>query len=75
MITNLLLLDVRPEPVSTGVGAAGLIVIGVVVLMFSAAALVGFVFLLRWLLRSKPQNVQNAAQAAPKFQPSNPNQP
>ena len=47
-----LLLDIAPEPVSTDIGIAGLILIGIVVLMITAAALVGFVFLFKRLRRN-----------------------
>ncbi|HEV8590187.1 MAG TPA: hypothetical protein VGQ72_15070 [Pyrinomonadaceae bacterium] len=74
MITNFLLLDVRPDPVSTGIGVTGLILIGVVVLMLTAAAITGFVFSMRWFLRAKLRT--NAApERASKLQPSSPNQP
>lgn len=49
MINHVLLLDVAPDPVSTGVGVIGLILIGIIVLMLSGAALVGFVFLFKRL--------------------------
>jgi hypothetical protein len=74
MMTNFLLLDVRPDLVPTGIGVAGLILIGVVVLMLTAVTIVGFVFLMRWLLRAKLRT--NAApERAPNLQPSSPNQP
>ena len=80
MISALLLFDVTPDPVSSGVGVTGLILIGVVVLILSVAALVGFVFLLRWLLRgsrsgASPTVREGSSQNATQFQPSNPNQP
>ena len=73
MIASLLLLDVRPDPVPTASGAAGLILIGIVVLMLSVAAIVGFVFLLRWFLRAKAATAPTPATA--EFQPNSPNQP
>lgn len=73
MIADLLLLDVRPDPVPAGNGATGLILIGVVVLMLSAAAIVGFVFLLRWLLRAKIATARTPATV--EFQPNSANQP
>ena len=78
MKTDLLLLDAAPDPVSSGFGVAGLILVAVVVLTTSAATLVGFVFLLRGLLRSKARTntaISAATQAAPELQPSSPNQP
>lgn len=48
----ILLLDLAPDPVSTGVGIAGLILIGVVVVMITAAVLLGFVFLFKRLRRN-----------------------
>jgi len=44
---NHVLLDVAPEPVSVGIGIAGLILVAVVVLMLTAAVLVGAVFLFK----------------------------
>ena len=82
----ILLLDVAPEPVSTGVGIAGLVLIGIVVLMVTAAVLVGFVFLFKRLRRNGTGstrlvvgdvclNLDNAgSQAGPQPQ-SSPNQP
>lgn len=52
MMNHILLLDVAPEPVSAGVGIAGLILIGIVVVMITAAVLVGFVFLFKRLRRN-----------------------
>ena len=78
MITDFLLLDVRPDPVPTGIGVTGLILIGVVVLMLTAAAITGFVFLMRWLLRAKLRTnaaTERTPQLAPGLQPSSPNQP
>ncbi|HEY3104662.1 MAG TPA: hypothetical protein VGJ69_13820 [Pyrinomonadaceae bacterium] len=74
MMTNFLLLDVRPDPIPTGIGVTGLILIGVVVLMLTAAAITGFVFLMRWFLRAKLR-ANAAPERAPKLQPSSPNQP
>ena len=51
-MNHFLLLDVAPDPVSAGVGIAGLILIGVVVLMMTAAVMIGFVFLLKRLRRN-----------------------
>jgi hypothetical protein len=52
MMNHILLLDIAPDPVSAGIGIAGLILIGVVVLMITAAVLVGFVFLFKRLRRN-----------------------
>lgn len=80
MISAVLLFDVTPDPVRSGIGVTGLILIGVVALILSAAALVGFVFLLRRLLRGNRQGTsptarEGSSQKASQFQPSNPNQP
>ncbi|HXT64232.1 MAG TPA: hypothetical protein VN696_14440 [Pyrinomonadaceae bacterium] len=73
MIASLWWLDVRPDPVPTGSGITVLILIGIVVLMLSVAAIVGFVFLLRWFLCAKAASAQTPATA--EFQPNSPNQP
>ena len=52
MVNHILLFDAAPEPVSVGIGIAGLILVGVVVLMLTAAVLVGFVFLFKRLRRN-----------------------
>jgi hypothetical protein len=87
MMNHILLLDVAPEPVSAGIGIAGLILVAVIVLMITAAVLVGFVFLIKRLRRNDPGgstrvmvgdvclNLGNAAsQSGPQHQ-SSPNQP
>jgi hypothetical protein len=51
-MTQVLFLDVAPDPVSTGIGFAGLILIGIVVLLFAGAALTGLVFLVRRLTQT-----------------------
>lgn len=71
MINLLLLLDVRPDPVSPGVNITSLILIGLVILMLTPTSLVGFVFLVRRFLRSRSQNAQQTRE----LQPSKPNQP
>jgi hypothetical protein len=86
-MTHFLLLDVAPDPVSAGIGIAGLTLIGVVVLMITAALLVGFVFLFRRIRRNAAGgntrlvvgdvclNLENpASQSNPQPQ-SSPNQP
>jgi hypothetical protein len=75
MTLNFLLLDVAPNPVSTGTGVASLLLIAIAVLMMTGAAVVGFVFLLRSLLRKKAPTNQSLGQATPELQPSSPNQP
>jgi hypothetical protein len=75
MIANSLLLDVIPGPPSPGVTTGEMIFVGVVVLMLTGAAIVGFIFFLRWLLRMKPSGTQAASQATAEFQPNSPNQP
>ena len=82
----ILLLDAAPEPVSIGVGIVGLILIGIVVLMITAAVLVGFVFLFKRLRGndaggSTPLvvgdvclNLGNAASQSNAQPQSNPNQ-
>ena len=52
MLNQFLLLDVAPDPVSTGVGVAGLVLIGIVILLLVGAVLTGFVFLLRRLTKN-----------------------
>ena len=43
----LFLFDAAPEPISTGIGIAGLVFVAVVVLMITAAVLLGGVFLFK----------------------------
>jgi hypothetical protein len=86
-MNHIFLLDVAPDPVSAGIGVAGLILIGVVVLMITAAALVGFVFLFKRLRRNDAGvstrlvvgdvclNLDNAAPQANLQPQSSPNQP
>jgi hypothetical protein len=50
-MTPLLLFDIAPDPLSTGVSVTGLVLIVVVVLMFAGAGLTGFVFLIRRLTK------------------------
>ena len=51
MTTLLFLLDIRPGPAPIA-GVGGLILLALLVLVFSAALIVGFVFLLRQLKRA-----------------------
>ena len=85
-MNHIFLLDVAPDPVSAGIGVAGLILVAVVVLMVTAAVLIGFVFLFKRLRRNDAGsarvlvgdvclNLNNAAsQSGPQPQ-SSPNQP
>jgi hypothetical protein len=43
------LLDIAPDPVRSGIGFTGLILVGIVVLISVAAVLAGFAFLIRRL--------------------------
>jgi hypothetical protein len=52
MMNHIFLLDVAPDPVSSGVGIAGLILVATVVLMITVAVLIGFVFLFKRLRRN-----------------------
>ena len=85
-MNHILLLDVAPDPVSAGVGIAGLILIGVVVLMLTAAVLVGAVFLFKRIRTTSERssrvvvgdvslNLDNAASQARPQPQSSPNQP
>lgn len=83
----ILLLDVAPEPVSVGIGIVGLILVATVVLMITAAVLVGFVFLFKRLRHNDSGgstrvvvgdvclNLDNAASSANPQAQSSPNQP
>ena len=73
MIAKLILLDVIPGPPSRGVSTGELIFVAIIVLMLAGAAIAGFVFLLRWLLRAK--STQTPSQPTAEFQPNSPNQP
>ena len=87
MMNYILLLDAAPEPISVGIGVAGLILVAVVVLMITAAVLVGFVFLFKRLRRNDAGgntrlvvgdvclNLDNAASRAGPQPQSSPNQP
>ena len=86
-MNQILMLDVAPDPASAGVGISGLILIGIVVLMITAAVLVGFVFLFKRLRRNDAGgstrlvmgdvclNLDNAASQANPQPQSSPNQP
>ena len=50
-MTQLLLLDIAPDPVRSGIGFTGAILVGIVVLLSVVAALLGFVFLIRRLTK------------------------
>lgn len=58
MMTYLLLLDAAPEPVATGIGIAGLVFVAIVVLMITAAVLVGAVFLFRQIKKTSDRNAR-----------------
>ena len=86
-MNHIFLLDVAPDPVSSGVGIAGLVLVATVVLMVSAVVLIGFVFLFKRLRRNDAGastrlvvgdvclNLDTAA-SQPSPQPQNsPNQP
>ena len=87
MMNYILLLDVAPEPLSAGIGIAGLILVASVVLMVTAAALAGSVFLFKRLSRNNAGgstrlvagdvclNVDNAASQNNPQPQSSPNQP
>jgi flagellar basal body-associated protein FliL len=76
MVTSLPLLDIGTDPVGNPLTGVGLVLIAIIVLMLTAATVIGFVFLLRWLRRQPPSNaVAGTSQPVPQFQPSNPNQP
>ena len=49
-------LDIAPDPVRSGIGFTGLIIVGIVVLILVAAVLTGFAFLIRRL--TKPAGVR-----------------
>lgn len=62
----LLLLDVAPDPVSTGIGIAGLAFVAIVVVMLTAAVLLGAVFLFRRIRKaSDPQSRLGVGQSSP----------
>lgn len=82
----ILLLDVAPEPISTGIGIAGLVFVAIVVLMLTAAVLVGAVFLFKRIRTTseRPSRVvvgdlclslDNATSQANPQPQSSPNQP
>ena len=50
-MTQILLLDIAPDPVSTGIGITGLILVAIVVLLLVAAVLTGLVFLVKRLTK------------------------
>ena len=59
-----LLLDVAPDPVSTGIGIAGLVFVAIVVVLITAAVLVGAVFLFRTIRKSSDQSTQKVVGGA-----------
>lgn len=64
MTLYLLFLDVTPSPISSGTSAVVLVLIGAIALLITAAAVLAFVFLLRYLLRAK---TRAASQVTPDF--------
>jgi hypothetical protein len=50
-MTQMLLLDIAPDPVPTGIGITGLILVGIVVLVSVAVVLTGLVFLVKRLTK------------------------
>ena len=87
MMNHIFLLDVAPDPVSSGVGIAGLILVATVVLMVTAVVLIGFVFLFKRLRRNDAGgstrlvvgdvclNLDTAASQANSQPQNSPNQP
>ena len=55
---HLLLMDVAPDPVSAGIGIAGLAFVAVVVLMITGALLFGAVFLFKRLRRTSDRGTR-----------------
>ena len=52
---SLFLFDVAPDPVTTGIGIAGLVFVAVVVLMITAGVLLGAVFLFKRIRKTSAQ--------------------
>ena len=52
MVSQILLLDIAPDPVSTGDSVAGIVLIGIVILLLNSAGLTGFLFLLKRFTRT-----------------------
>jgi hypothetical protein len=80
MISQLLLLDVAPDPVTPAVGIAGLILIALVVGMLAVAGIFGFVFLLKRVRSgnisgTNPTVSEGSAAQVPHFQANSPNHP
>ena len=75
---NLLLLDVRPDPIPVA-GPAGLILLALVVLIITVALVGFFVVLLKRRKRAGGSSARVGRSVVPaasrKAQPSNPNQP
>lgn len=88
---QVLLLDVAPDPVSTGLSIAGLVLIGIVVLLLAGAALTAFVLLFKHFRKTRTAGnrvvigdaclnldsvTSNSQPISPFIQPENsPNQP
>jgi hypothetical protein len=74
-MTCWILLDAAPEPVSTGIGVAGLAFVAIVVLMITAAVLLGAVFLFRLIRRTSAQSAAGQIHTSEPHPQTNPNQP
>ena len=84
-MNHLFVLDVAPDPVSTGIGIAGLVFVAMVVLMITAAVLLGAVFLFKRIRKPSERTSSrvmvgdaclNLDQATTSVSPhSSPNQP
>jgi hypothetical protein len=63
---NPILLDVAPDPVSTGIGIAGLAFVAIVVVLLTAAVLLGAVFLFRRIRKAhNPPSRLDVRQSSP----------
>jgi hypothetical protein len=75
---NLLLLDVRPDPIPVA-GPGGLMLLALVVLIITAALVAGFVLLLKQRRRAGSNSASVGRSVSPgateQTHPSNPNQP
>ncbi len=85
-MTYLLILDAAPEPISTGIGITGLVLVAIVVVMITTAVLVGAVFLFRAIKKTSDRNARmiigdaslnldNAASQSDSRPQTSPNQP
>lgn len=53
MMNQILLLDVAPDPVSTGLSVAGLVLLGIAVLLLAGSALTALVFLFKRFTKTR----------------------